>query len=100
VALVDRMKNNTRNSLGHFVGMDVHDTESIEMGWPGAEVMKPGMVFSIEFGLSLKDNYVVTETGIENLTASLPRELEEIERLMAEPSSFSRPKTTTSASQR
>jgi Xaa-Pro aminopeptidase len=99
VALVERMKNNTRNSLGHFVGMDVHDTESIEMGWPGAEVMKPGMVFSIEFGLSLnvpdegawsriEENYVVTETGIENLTSSLPREPDEIEKLMAQPSPF------------
>ncbi len=106
VALLERMKNNTRNSLGHFVGMDVHDTESIEMGWPGAEVMKPGMVFSIEFGLSLnvpdegawariEDNYVVTETGIENLTASLPREPDEVEKLMTQPSPFSKPKAGT-----
>jgi Xaa-Pro aminopeptidase len=98
-ALVDRMKNNTRNSLGHFVGMDVHDTESLDMGMPGAEVLKPGMVFSIEFGLSLnvpeegawarlEDNYVVTANGVENLTASLPREPDEIEKLMAEPSAF------------
>lgn len=99
VALVDRMKNNTRNSLGHFVGMDVHDTESLEMGVSPIDVLKPGMVFSIEFGLSLnvpeegawsriEDNYVVTDTGIENLTASLPREPDEIEKLMAQPSPF------------
>ena len=98
-ALVARMKANTRNSLGHFVGMDVHDVESLEMGQSPIEVLKPGMVFSIEFGLSLvvpeesafarlEDNYLVTETGIENLTASLPREPDEIEKLMAEPSPF------------
>jgi len=99
VALVERMKNNTRNSVGHFVGMDVHDTESLDMGVSPIDVLKPGMVFSIEFGLSLvvpeegawarlEDNYVVTETGIENLTSSLPREPDEIEKLMAQPSPF------------
>jgi Xaa-Pro aminopeptidase len=98
-AVVERMKNNTRNSFGHFVGMDVHDTESLEMGVPPIDVLKPGMVFSIEFGLSLvvpeegafariEDNYVVTETGIENLTSSLPRDPDEIEKLMAQPSAF------------
>jgi Xaa-Pro aminopeptidase len=99
VALVERMKNNTRNSVGHFVGMDVHDTESLDMGVSPIDVLKPGMVFSIEFGLSLvvpeegawarlEDNYVVTETGIENLTSALPREPDEIEKLMAQPSPF------------
>jgi Xaa-Pro aminopeptidase len=105
-AVVERMKNNTRNTLGHFVGMDVHDVESLEMGQDPIPVLKPGMVFSIEFGLSLnvpdegawsriEDNYVVTETGVENLTASLPREIDEIEKLMAQPSSF-KPRSTTS----
>jgi Xaa-Pro aminopeptidase len=99
VALVERMKTNTRNSLGHFVGMDVHDVESLEMGRSPVDVLKPGMVFSIEFGLSLvvpeegafariEDNYLVTETGIENLTSMLPREPDEIEKLMAQPSPF------------
>lgn len=98
-ALVERMKNNQRNYFGHFVGMDVHDVESLEMGVAPLEVLKPGMVFSIEFMLSLnvpdegawariEDNYVVTETGVENLTSSLPREPEEIEKLMAQGSPF------------
>jgi Xaa-Pro aminopeptidase len=106
VALVDRMKKNTRNYFGHFVGMDVHDTETLEMGVAPLDVLKPGMVFSIEFGLSLnvpeegawariEDNYVVTESGVENLTVSLPREPDEIEKLMAQPSAF-KPRPTSS----
>lgn len=109
VALVDRMKNPTRNSLGHFVGLDVHDVESLEMGQSPIDVLKPGMVFSIEFGLSLsvpevgafarlEDNYLVTETGVENLTASLPREPDEIEKLMATPGPF-KPRKTGTATQ-
>lgn len=106
-AVVARMKNNTRNTLGHFVGMDVHDVESLDMGVAPIDVLKPGMVFSIEFGLSLivadegafarlEDNYLVTETGIENLTSMLPREPDDIEKLMAQPGPFKPLKAPTS----
>lgn len=105
VALVERMKTYNRNTLGHFVGLDVHDVESLEMGESPIDVLKPGMVFSIEFGLSLtvpeegvvariEDNYVVTATGVENLTASLPREVDDIEKLMAEGGAFKPKKGT------
>ena len=98
-ALVQRMKTQQRNYFGHFVGLDVHDVESLEMGTPPIDVLKPGMVFSIEFGLSLnvpdegvnarmEDNYVVTQTGVEDLTSSMPRDPDAIEKLMAEGSPF------------
>jgi thioredoxin reductase (NADPH) len=44
----------------------------------GVTMPQEGVVARIE------DNYAVTETGVENLTASLPREPADIEKLMAE----------------
>ena len=90
--MVDRLRAMTGNSFGHSVGMDVHD---LAMGEPPFDVLKPGMVFAIEFGLRLslpddgayammEDNYVVTDTGIENLSASIPREPDNIEKVMIE----------------
>jgi Xaa-Pro aminopeptidase len=104
-ALVQRMKTQQRNYFGHFVGLDVHDVETLEMGTSPIDVLKPGMVFSIEFGLSLnvpeegvicrtEDNYVVTETGVENLTVGLPKDPDGIEKLMAQSSMFKQLKKT------
>jgi Xaa-Pro aminopeptidase len=76
--------------------MESHDQA---MGEPPFDVLKPGMVFAIECGLHLRlpedgayammeDNYVVTETGIENLSDSIPREPDDIEKVIAERSLF------------
>jgi len=90
--MVDRLRATTGSGFGHSVGMDVHD---LAMGEPPFDVLKPGMVFSIEFGLRLslpddgayammEDNYLVTDTGVETLSASVPREPDDIERVMTE----------------
>ncbi|HYN09395.1 MAG TPA: Xaa-Pro peptidase family protein [Vicinamibacterales bacterium] len=79
-----------RNSYGHWVGLEVHDVS----GGPFDGVYKPGMVFSIEPALTIRDERVyirledviiITETGYENLSAGLPMEIDEIEKMMAEP---------------
>jgi Xaa-Pro aminopeptidase len=71
--------------FGHFVGMAVHDVG----GSP--RVLKPGMVFANEplavfakenLGVRIEDTILITETGCENLTAGLPRTVDEIETLM------------------
>lgn len=73
--------------FGHYVGMAVHDVGG------GPSVLKPGMVFANEplavfakekLGVRIEDTILITETGCENLTAGLPRTVEEIERLMKE----------------
>ena len=74
--------------LGHWVGMATHDD-----GGP-AEVLRAGMIFTIEPALRvpeeqiyirLEDMLLVTETGIENLSAFVPVEPAAIEQLMKEP---------------
>jgi Xaa-Pro aminopeptidase len=74
-----------RGGFGHYVGMAVHDVG----GFPG--VLKPGMVIANEplavfanekLGVRVEDTILITETGCENLTAGLPRTVEEIEAIM------------------
>lgn len=75
--------------LSHPVGMAVHDVGDY---WPDALV--PGLVISIDpqmwvpeehLYVRVEDTVVVTGEGIENLTGFVPRELDDVERLMREP---------------
>jgi Xaa-Pro aminopeptidase len=98
-----------RGSLGHTVGMEVHDVNT-----PHGDVLVPGMVFTIEPALTipedriyvrLEDVILITETGYENLSAFAPIEMDEIEKLMAEPGMFEKftprkPGTTTTETRR
>ena len=87
-AFVDRYRTSNSNSLGHWVGMEVHD-----VGGP-APTLEPGMIFTIEpamqipeehIGIRLEDMILITDTGYENLSAFVPIEIDAIERLMREP---------------
>ena len=69
----------------HHVGYDVHDV--IET----PEFIAPGMVFCVDVGIyheewgigfRLEDNCLVTEAGCENLSAAIPRTIEDIEDVM------------------
>ena len=72
------------HSVGHHVGLDVHD--------PGEKAeLRPGMVITIEpglyladegFGVRIEDMAVVTEDGVRVLTDALPKQVDEIERAM------------------
>lgn len=73
--------------LSHTVGMEVHDVGG------QAPTLEPGRVFTIEpemrledehIGFRLEDMLLITETGYENLSASVPIEIADIEKLMAE----------------
>ncbi|MDT8436663.1 MAG: Xaa-Pro peptidase family protein [Gemmatimonadota bacterium] len=74
--------------LSHGVGLDVHDP------LPSYVPLEPGMVFTIEpglyisgegVGIRIEDDYLVTETGVELLSAGLPETVEEIEAALARP---------------
>jgi Xaa-Pro aminopeptidase len=73
------------HGLSHHVGLDVHDPSE-----PGVE-LKPGMVITIEpgiyipeenIGVRIEDTILVTENGCKILSGALPREVEEIEKLV------------------
>ena len=72
--------------LGHHVGLRA--VEGRDYGEP----MQAGWVFTVEpklfvtdqrFGIMIEDQVLVTEDGMENLSRSSPRTVEEIEALMA-----------------
>jgi Xaa-Pro aminopeptidase len=94
-AFVERYRTSRGNSLGHGIGMEVHD---VGMQPP---TLEPGLVFTIEpampitedhIGIRMEDSLLVTETGIENLSALVPIALADIEKVMAEPGLDGRPK--------
>jgi Xaa-Pro aminopeptidase len=87
-AFVENYRRSRANGLGHHVGMEVHDVT----GGPVA-TLEPGMIFTIEpamqivdehQGLRLEDMILVTPDGYENMSAFVPMEIDEIEKLMAE----------------
>jgi Xaa-Pro aminopeptidase len=75
-----------KHGLSHHVGLDVHDPGETSLE------LKPGMVITIEpgiyipeenLGVRIEDTILVTEHGCKLLSGALPREVEEIERLVA-----------------
>ena len=89
-AFVQRYRTSQANSLGHHVGMEVHDV----MGPTRHETLEPGMVFTIEpamriederMSMRLEDMLLVTETGVENLSAFVPIEIADDRALMTQP---------------
>ncbi len=76
-------------SFGHGVGLEVHDVGG---GFDGN--YRPGMIFTIEPALTIRDERIyirledvilITETGYENLSGDLTMEIEGIEKVMKEP---------------
>ncbi len=86
--------------LGHWLGMDVHDVGDYKVAgeW---RPLEPGMVMTVEpgiyispdnitvderwrgIGIRIEDDVLITQDGYEILTASVPKQIEEIEALMS-----------------
>ena len=85
---VERYRTSNRTSLGHTIGLEVHDVPL------PTQTLEPGQLFTIEpaitipdehIGIRLEDVILITPTGYENLSAFVPVEIADIEKLMAEP---------------
>mgnify|MGYP001102534561 CR=1 FL=1 len=73
------------HGVSHHLGLDVHDVGNIYARF------EPGMVFTVEpgiyireegLGIRLENDVVIRENGIEDLMATIPLEIDEIEELM------------------
>jgi Xaa-Pro aminopeptidase len=83
---------------GHWLGMDVHDVGSYQLDGKWRR-LEPGMVLTVEpglyvapdaeapaeyrgIGIRIEDDVLVTADGHEILSRDVPKEIDEIERLM------------------
>jgi len=73
------------HGVGHPIGLEVHDVQPDPTVPEGAVItIEPGIYLPDEgFGVRIEDDILVTATGSENLTGSIPKTVEEIESAMA-----------------
>jgi Xaa-Pro aminopeptidase len=90
------------HGIGHWLGMDVHDVGSYGSPKKGSvRKFEPGMVLTIEpgiyissknrkvekkwrgIGIRIEDDILVKKNGNEILTHKLPKEIDDIESIMA-----------------
>lgn len=74
------------HGLSHWLGMDVHDVGDYSRPLPVGSVItiEPGIYIPDEkLGVRIEDDYLVTENGLVKLSAKIPSDPDEIERLMA-----------------
>jgi Xaa-Pro aminopeptidase len=71
------------HSLGHYLGMDVHDVGDYAPPLRPGDVitLEPGIYISEEqLGVRIEDDYLVTATGLTKLSAAIPSSVEAVER--------------------
>ncbi|ADB30315.1 peptidase M24 [Kribbella flavida DSM 17836] len=90
----------TLHGVSHMLGIDVHDCAAarneqyrgdLEAGY--VLTVEPGLYFQAEdltvpedlrgIGIRIEDDILVTDDGTENLSAAMPREVEDVQRWMA-----------------
>jgi Xaa-Pro aminopeptidase len=75
------------HGLGHNIGLNVHDPgDTCKPFVPGMVVtVEPGIYIPEEnLGVRIEDDVLITESGYELLSRKLPRDPDEIEKIMAE----------------
>ena len=74
------------HGVSHHLGLDTHDVSDRE------RPLEPGMVITVEpglyfkehsIGIRIEDDVLVTNTGSENLSIDIPKEIHDIEKLMS-----------------
>jgi Xaa-Pro aminopeptidase len=74
-----------RWGTSHFLGMEVHDHGNNLIPFkPGIVItVEPGVILD-DFSVVLEDDVLCTEDGYDWFTEFIPREVEDIERIMKE----------------
>jgi Xaa-Pro aminopeptidase len=75
------------HGLGHPIGLDVHDPgEPCKPLLPGMVVtIEPGIYIPEEYlGVRIEDDVLITETGFKFLSEKLPRDPDQLEKIMAD----------------
>jgi Xaa-Pro aminopeptidase len=87
------------HGTGHWLGLDVHDAGTYRDADDEPVPLSPGMVTTIEpglyvhrdlrcderfkgIGIRIEDDLLVTADGNENLTAAIPKTIEELEKIV------------------
>ena len=89
------------HGTSHHLGLDVHDCARLTRDTYQGQALQEGMVFTVEpglyfgsddllvpeelrgIGVRIEDDVVVTADGVENMSAMLPRDPDEVEAWMA-----------------
>jgi Xaa-Pro aminopeptidase len=89
------------HKTGHWIGLDVHDVGEYKVAGDYRE-LEPGMAFTIEpglyiapgskgvpvkfqgIGIRIEDDVLITKDGHRNLTAGVPKEIDEVEAVLSE----------------
>jgi len=74
------------HGTAHHIGLDVHDVGLYSRPFEAGMVLtcEPGIYIPEEaIGCRLENDYLLTSNGNINLTAKMPIEIEEVERLMS-----------------
>jgi Xaa-Pro aminopeptidase len=92
----ERYRDYFMHGTGHWLGLDVHDAGPYRDAGDLPVRFKPGMVTTVEpgiyvrrdldcdeqfkgIGVRIEDDILVTAAGNENLTAAIPKQIEEVE---------------------
>ncbi len=87
------------HGTGHWLGMDVHDVGRYRDLSDTPVTLEPGMVTTVEpgiyvqrdsncderfrgIGVRIEDDLLITESGTENLTAMIPKSIDELEAII------------------
>ncbi|MFA5481458.1 MAG: M24 family metallopeptidase, partial [Bacilli bacterium] len=74
------------HGVSHHLGLDTHDIADRDRPLePGMVItVEPGLYFKdLKIGIRIEDDVVITETGCENLSQDIIKEVGEIERILA-----------------